>query len=184
MPNAFADAMDDYLLSIRSSYVPKTVDGIKEPEKFPDIAENKKTLLGIDLNKNNIRDDAEIYLNSYFKNDFEREIYRQFFRRGQLLIKNHKKMNKPQIEKEINMLQADLECVRYLYDIKVMTERMQTNRLNFDSYKVLYNTKERANLSNDLLTVAGGISSGIRTAEDGYRACPGLVRKKFPLQKK
>ena len=60
------------LLEIKKSYKPQIVDGVKEPDHFPDLEEDKKTLLGIDSNKDGVRDDIEIYINRTYKTEPER----------------------------------------------------------------------------------------------------------------
>jgi len=54
------------------------VDGKPEPP-FPDKKKNIESITGIDVNKNGIRDDLEIYANRVSKTELERKVrYRQY----------------------------------------------------------------------------------------------------------
>jgi hypothetical protein len=49
-------------------YVPEVINGFKLPPK-PDEDKNNETLLGIDLNRNGIRDDVERWIITHYAND-------------------------------------------------------------------------------------------------------------------
>ncbi|QDK43039.1 hypothetical protein DOM21_16570 [Bacteriovorax stolpii] len=61
------------------------IDGEEEPP-FPDESENNKTLQGVDVNKNGIRDDVEIWINFVGKDRNHRMALRQEAKKKQLLM--------------------------------------------------------------------------------------------------
>lgn len=54
-----------------------TIDGEIEPP-FPDEKENDKTILGVDINNNGVRDDVEIWINRTFKYSDQRKALKQY----------------------------------------------------------------------------------------------------------
>ena len=77
-----------YLNKIKNSYSPQIFDGEKEPEKLPNIEEDKKSLYGFDLNKNNLRDDIEVYLNRNITDEKLRNMLKYYAREMIKLSKN------------------------------------------------------------------------------------------------
>ena len=107
------------LLEIKKTYQPQIVDGVQEPLQFPDLEEDKKTLMGIDANEDGIRDDIEIYVNRTYKTEPERWSIKETYR----ILKQEldgKKRNA--IERNLINNNASFvsDCPMNLYDIGLL----------------------------------------------------------------
>lgn len=89
------------------------IDGEVDPP-IPDRSENDKTILGIDNNKNGIRDDVDIWINQTALNYNERMGMRQFARAHQERLRACKEKNKneiPKVESEVGHADSCLGAV-------------------------------------------------------------------------
>lgn len=69
-----ASFYDEQMKSIKKSH------GLEGEPAFPDLKLNNSTILGIDSNKDGIRDDVEIWINDKFPKEKERREVRKFFK--------------------------------------------------------------------------------------------------------
>lgn len=173
-----------YIESIKKTYKPKVYDGVAEPKQLPNLEENRKTLLGIDSNKDGVRDDIEIYINRHFNQDYDREIYKKFFRRGTHFLKNAKTMTLVQVQNEINGFMQDLECDRYIAEFGYLNNIEDAKTMNFNQDKLLYDTEMRYNLYNEAIRKLRSSESGISTGTEAFKYCPKSIQKKYPMKKK
>lgn len=78
--DTYRDQVRPYLESIKDTYKPLVVDGVREPENFPDLDDNDDTVEGIDQNKDGVRDDIEIFANRNIYSLYEREALKNAYR--------------------------------------------------------------------------------------------------------
>jgi hypothetical protein len=97
--------------------------GLDKVPPVPDEDENNATLLGIDSNKNGIRDDVEIYIHKNFKGDdkyYERMLAFQYAWRLQYKLKfSRKDLELPMDHKKI--LSEHSNCSSYIKNIHFKT---------------------------------------------------------------
>lgn len=107
---------------------------------IPDEKENSKTLLGIDVNKNGVRDDVEHYI--YDKITKEEDVfnaYLQSARTEQQMLMNYPK--KKEIQKLRMKSNRDIQC------IKLIDKNSELNAQNFSGITSLtFNTPKRRNV--------------------------------------
>ena len=116
-----------------------SIDGQKLPP-FPKDDENQITLQGIDVNKNGIRDDLEIWIDLNARNKLERSAMIQF-------VKDHtfKEINNEEIDIEkhsIEIFQRSMDTSSCLGDICLFL-----NKSNFKNI----NCMEQGSLMSDLV---------------------------------
>lgn len=173
-----------YIESIKKTYKPKVYDGVAEPKQLPNLEENRKTLLGIDSNKDGVRDDIEIYINRHFDQDYDREIFKKFSRRGTHYFKTGKQMTVEQLQNEIDGFMQDLECSRYIAEFGYMKKNEQVRDRTFNIYDLVFDTKLRDSfLGEDIRKLRSG-SSGVGTGTQAFKYCPKNIRKKYPMKEK
>lgn len=173
-----------YIESLKDNYKPGVYDGVVEPKKLPDLEENRKSLLGIDSNRDGVRDDVEIYINRHFEQDYDREIYKKFFRRGTHYLITAKKMSLKEVQETFNGFDQDLECFRYLAKFGHLRNREERERRTFDPYRLLFDTDDRKNLFNEGFKKLSISGSGVGTGEEAFKFCPKAVQQKYPMKKK
>lgn len=173
-----------YIDSIKGTYKPGIYDGVTEPKKLPDLMENRKTLLGIDSNNDGVRDDIEIYINRHFENDYDREIYKQFFRRGSHYFRNGKKMTLEQLQNEIDGFHQDLECDRYIAEFGYLKNVEESRNRTFNEYGLLFDTDARSKFLDEDTRKIRSSGSGVGTGAEAYKYCPASIKKKYPMKKK
>lgn len=104
--DAYEERVRPYLESIEDNYKPLVVDGVREPESFPDLDENEKTVEGIDQNKDGVRDDIEIFINRNVYTVYEREELKNSYR---LFIEMYRKSLKVKSEEELSMIYKKMD---------------------------------------------------------------------------
>lgn len=144
--NHYSEKVALFLEKIKNSYIPQTFDQVMEPGKLPDINEDKKTLIGIDLNSDGVRDDLEIFINRNFKNDYERENLKSVIRRAQKLFLDYEKMTDDQILKLLSNNAVELSCLDYATETLKLP--ISNEFKEFKIHNVIYNTNSRLNVLN------------------------------------
>ena len=177
----YRDRVAPFLNDLKPNYKPQIVDGVMEPVEFPDLDEDQKTLVGIDSNHDGVRDDMEIFINRNFKYDYERETYKQFFKRAPHFFENYKNFTKQERMAEDNGFFRDKECLRYIHG----KLKLPDSPLKFNAFESLFNTPSRVAADNYKYQELAGESygSGISTEEQAYFTCPEKIKNKYPLQK-
>lgn len=157
----YRDRIEPFLLGLEPNYQPQVYDGVLEPSKFPDLDEDKKTLVGIDFNKDGVRDDLEIFINRNFHSQIERENFKNEIRRAPFFFNNYKTMSVGELVRHSSNRIADKKCIRY--GIKVLSLKPSPEFDNYSSLDAIYNTKQRLSAYNyDYQRLAG------REYGDGY----------------
>ena len=85
MPSEYDKLMQEALIKKNENPTVTVFDDFPEPP-MPDRNENEKTILGIDIDKNGIRDDVDIWINRTGKNYNERMALRQMARAEQFRL--------------------------------------------------------------------------------------------------
>lgn len=118
------------------------LSGLKAEDKIqlppmPDEKENSKTLLGIDVNKNGVRDDIEIYIYKNISQDKDVfNAYMQMARTDQLILAKYPN------KKEVQRLR--IKNNKNIYCIKVIDEQSEINAQKLSVMtRLAFNTKER-----------------------------------------
>lgn len=78
LPLFTEDPENDYYLMFDNAPGDRYVDGVLEPKR-PDYKESIRTYYGVDTNKNGIRDEVEIWINSNVYSAVGRKFYREFY---------------------------------------------------------------------------------------------------------
>jgi len=179
----YRDRVEPFLKELKPHYRPQMVDGVMEPAVFPDLVEDQKTLIGIDSNHDGVRDDMEIFINRNFPYDYERETYKQFFKRAPHYFNNYKKMNNQELKDAGNAFWRDTECFRYIYGMLKLPRSIE--RESFSEWDALYNTSTRAAVASYEAhkLVGENYGSGIGTEEDAFYTCPEKIKLKYPIKK-
>lgn len=179
----YRDRVAPFLKNLKSTYKAQVFDEVMEPAVFPDLDEDQETLVGIDSNHDGVRDDMEIFINRNFKYDYERETYKQFFKRAPGHYKNYKNMSLKELLDDKNAFMRDTECFRYLFGMLNLPE--SSEHREFQMFEALYNTPLRmAVLNYKSLERAGeAYSSGIRTDTEAFFTCPEKIKLKYPYRK-
>ena len=135
-----------YLNKIKNSYSPQIFDGEKEPEKLPNIEEDKKSLYGFDLNKNNLRDDIEVYLNRNITDEKLRKMLKYHSREMIKLSKNIYQLSPLEVSKFEKRLFLYFSCMRG-YSKKLVN---QGGYIDGIEWKMFYNNQIRYNFFRSL----------------------------------
>jgi len=157
----YRDRIGPFLKELKPHYKPQKVDGVIEPEKFPDLLEDQKTLIGIDLNHDGVRDDMEIFINRNFDNQVERENLKNEIKRTANFYMNYKKMTLDEFIMYESNDSADMNCIDY--GIKYLGLKYSSEYVNYRSVEAIYNTKERSSTYSYFSTQLAGRAYG-----DGY----------------
>ncbi len=137
----YRDRVEPFLKELRPHYKPQVFDGVMEPE-FPNLEEDKKTLVGIDSNNDGVRDDMEIFINRNFKYDYERKALKGDFRRAPAFFNNYQKMNNDDLIVYMSNHSEELRCLNYAYEKLKLP--MSPEIKNYRFGEVLYNTRIRS----------------------------------------
>lgn len=144
---------------------PFLVDGKEEPE-FPDEELNNETILGVDSNRDGVRDDLEIFINRTAKDRNERLSLRQYVRYAHVELErwNHVSVN------ELYKMNSDIaksgECFLYI----------SRRHDNIDLLKkiiiLIYNNslREEASRASGFKLRGEALGSGI-SATESYKGC-------------
>ena len=122
---------------IDSDYYCQTED----PEPLPPGILGQKTLLGVDADRDGVRDDLEIWINDYFSNTSEKNYrvqrleFKQFSRESNEVIKHSK--DKAKVIALQNSKDQSIECFFQTLDMSVVNEAQKLHQA------FLLNTKER-----------------------------------------
>ena len=140
--------------------------------------------MGIDSNHDGVRDDMEIFINRNFKYDYERETYKQFFKRAPRYFENYKRMSKQELIDEGNGFWKDTECLRYIHGMLKLPDSPESKKIS-GRWDALYNTSSRKEVANyeSHKLVGETFSSGIRTEEAAFNTCPQNIKLKYPIKK-
>ena len=117
----------------------KVFDGEIEPP-MPDPVENNKTVLGVDVNKNDVRDDVEIFINRTYSDSNVRKVMKQYVRDKARFIRSVKfndlKISKDALEKRFKTL----SCLRFVYPnfdhelVKKVSKVFNNEKFRDDAY--------------------------------------------------
>ena len=104
----------------------------------PDEAENNATILGVDVNNNEVRDDVERWIYSHYEEPLAREILLQTATTYQKLFAS------PNEAHTISQIMDDtLACEFYLIDNNSKFDEKYGYSINKDMDKIVFNTHER-----------------------------------------
>lgn len=136
-PSEYEKRMNEALF-IKSQSKLMSFDGYEEPV-MPDQNENEKTALGIDANKNKLRDDLEIWINRFGKNYNERMALRQAAMNLEYKLIAAVKNDKKIISHAASLSYTDTECLRFIFG----EESLELMRI---LKAMVYNNKQRLTL--------------------------------------
>lgn len=119
-PTEYEIRMKETLIIKKQSSV-TTFDGIEEPS-MPDEDENNETLLGVDKNKNQLRDDLEIWVNRFAKNYNERMALRQASINLEYMLVAAGESKKEIMIHAASVSYTDFECTRFVFGNKKALE--------------------------------------------------------------
>lgn len=174
---------ETFIESIKGTYKPKKFEGVLEPIQLPDLIKNRKSLVGIDLNKDGVRDDLEVFINRYFEQDYDREIYKKFFRRGTHFFKYASKMNTQQLQEEMDGFSQDEECSRYLAAFGYLKNLNEFRVRRLTPWELLFNTPMRDNFLGLQQKRLRSWGSGINNGQEAFKYCSSYVQQKYPMKK-
>lgn len=126
-------------------------DGVVEPD-FPNEKENNKTLEGVDINNDSVRDDIEIWINRTAEDEYVRielkEYYQKLFAMHAVLIDpNATDGQKGELQSQVREAKTCLGTVLYPHENyylskKIEIYRQYSNRL----MDLVFNTRGRSKL--------------------------------------
>jgi hypothetical protein len=122
--------------------------GLDKVPPMPDEDENNKTILGIDSNKNGIRDDVEIYIHKNFKGEdkyYERMLAFQDAYHTQERFRIALEHGISRLEEDVSPYYKSIACRSYLRPkiFKSFVESSRFTRKLLKLHKVAVNTKKR-----------------------------------------
>lgn len=134
-------------------------NGFREPD-FPDLKENKKTLDGIDSNKDGIRDDVEIWINRVADDDYVRIELKHLYRTKMMVHKSVWFDEPIEVQSEKSFLYVEnLTCFRLVlqpYEKKYLASGVDRNQFLKDKLsKIMFNTNEREALVTKINSFQG-----------------------------
>lgn len=106
---------------------------------LPDKTINSKTILGIDTNNNNVRDDIDVWINRTAFDQNETKAMRQYAKSGQELFKLCKNQNLKDIKVVQNKLFKAEKCLASISDYQRKESGFAKEKLKI----LLYNTSAR-----------------------------------------
>jgi hypothetical protein len=113
----------------------RVYDGITEPA-LPDFEENDKTIMGIDANKDGVRDDIEIYINRTYEKANVRRALKQYVVGKYAVLRLAEDVDSSLALKTVERSSAILDCLSFVlpdYDFEMISK---VNDL-------IFNTKDR-----------------------------------------
>lgn len=152
-------------LFIKSQSNVTNFDGYEEPA-MPNRDENNKTLLGVDTNKNKLRDDLEIWINRFGKNYNERMALRQAAINLEYKLVAAEKGDKKNISHAASVSYTDSGCLRFIFGEE-----------SLDLIKVLrtmvYNNEQRLSLLENYNRFSYSYESIVENSliDTPYREC-------------
>lgn len=152
--DGYRERVRPYLEKIEDTYKPLVVDGVREPEKFPDLDENDDTVEGLDQNKDGVRDDIEIYINRQVFSRYERELLKETYRSYILFYERSRKSSTP---KDIAQFHQELWFRYHTCDAAMFSySGMQQNSVYVDTdfIDIMLNTSKRNNTIGDYIGIA------------------------------
>ena len=176
-------AAEKLILELKLNYKAMVFEGNPEPKDLPDINSNRMSLIGIDSDNDQIRDDLEIFINRKFTNDFDREIHREYLRRLNSLLKKYKKMTDIETRNAVDHTESVKHCYRYLLDsrnVEKNTWKLASEKLISSQY---FNSQLRRDALEEILRKSKGTGTNFSTKEEFFKLCPKSVQLKFPLNK-
>lgn len=171
-----------FIEQFKRIYQPQVYDGIKEPDRVPSFQENRKTILGIDLNKDEVRDDLEIYINRKIESDTFRIIYKEYLRQYQQVFRNYEKWNKLQMQEVLSRRDGTLKCFQYLIGSGFLSKEDYKKQDMFLGFMIL-NTPERNAVARAVNLKAGTVGADTPTPKSAFKYCPASIKMKFPADK-
>lgn len=157
----YRDRVEPFLNELKPNYKPQVYDGVKEPNEIPDLEEDKKTLDGIDSNKDGVRDDLEIFINRNFHTWVERVNLKNEVRRAPKFFQNYKKMSVDEFIVHDSNGSYDQKCV--LSGLALLGLEQSPELLKYRASEALYNTTERSAANSFKYQESAGRAYG-----DGY----------------
>lgn len=160
---SYEKAMEPIIAKKNAATTDFIIDGEREPE-WP--IDNDSTLLGVDSNKNNIRDDIEIYINHTEKiSDIRKGLKQEarYYYISQISTLNNDKKNV--WESNANIYKSG-ECLSYL-----MFAHGINQDLKHEVIDLYVNTKERSRLEKTRSFLLSGFSSESLNFHEQYKRC-------------
>lgn len=152
--NFYRDRVRPYLESIEDTYVPLVVDGVREPEVFPDLDENDETVEGIDLNKDGVRDDIEIFANRQIFSRYERELLKEKYRG---YVKFYKNSSSEKTAAEIAKHYIALNLRQDTCDTAVLDQRgyqLNSSEISYRYDDLFINSNLRSNEIGNFIVIS------------------------------
>jgi hypothetical protein len=165
-----------YELKLKDPNPNPVFEGEAEPS-IPDEDENNKTLLGIDQNKNGIRDDVDIWINRSAKNYNELMALRQAARAYQDYLKVVEQNQTEKAEVTMNAFLRGILCVEVIY----FHPNNPNNRFIIETYlkKLLNHPRVRHNRAISFYKYIILVGPGdFGPYEDSYQACTFNLKNK------
>ena len=149
--------------------------GLDKAPPMPDEDENNKTILGIDTNKNGIRDDVEVYIHENFKGKdkyYERMLAFQYAYYYNLKFsKSYENIKK--VRNETRVLGMYTGCANYIY-MKFVKNLKKTFLIDQEIVKVkslILNNKDRLTMNSSIDSLFSGTSAVMITGDQGKEFC-------------
>lgn len=163
-PSEYENRMSEVLL-IKSQSKETNFDGFEEPA-MPNQIENDKTLLGVDTNKNNLRDDVEIWINRFGKNYNERMALRQTAINLEYKLIAAEKGDKKSISHATSVSCTDTACLRFIFRDNSLELRKTLRTL-------VYNNEKRLSILENYNKFSYSYESIVEneTIDTPYRSC-------------
>lgn len=163
-PSEYDRRMEEALLLKQQSKI-TNFDGYEEPA-MPEQNENDKTFLGVDENKNNLRDDVEIWINRFANNYNERMALRQAAINLEYELIAADQGGKNIISHAASVSYTDSECLRFIFGKKSL-ELIEILRT------MVFNTKQRLDLLENFDKFSYSYESIVENSslDSPYRAC-------------
>jgi hypothetical protein len=179
----YRDRVEPFLRELKPNYKPQIVDGVMEPAVFPDLEEDQETLVGIDSNKDGVRDDMEIFINRNFKYDYEREALKGDYKRAPYYFKNYKKLTADEKVVFESNYNEEQKCLTYAYEYLKLPISPEIRK--YMGTASLYNTDKRKDAFNyEYQSMSGKIYGEGYGDPKVYSSCKKRIDDKYNLKSK
>ena len=133
----------------------RVYDGITEPA-LPDFEENDKTIMGIDANKDGVRDDIEIYINRTYEKTNVRRALKQYVVGKYAVLRLSSNVDSSLALKTVERSSAILRCLSFVFPDYKSEMFHKVNDLIFNTEE----REERFNHSYDRIGAGQLVGAG------------------------
>lgn len=180
-----AGEVESYIEKIRSTYKPQVFEGDKEPATLASSSDQKNIFLGVDSDKDGVRDDLEVFINRNFKYDYEREIYKEIARKSAFALKQDiDKKSREELQQIMSSIYDAQTCFTYLIQYNYMKNTNEYRNRQFVVLSLVFSGQERQDYWHKYMSKARSFGTDADTGEKKFSYCPKYIKKMYPFPKK